>query len=302
MIKEKITFEGLQHLYLLCSRGSEEIDFLKFLFCKNYNNFEEHLSIMIDSDFLINTAEGVVIKITNLTNINFNKSLFLHPKKFSYFHIRLYDVIHQIDRIGITSFSENYYYDYFSEFSFLVDAAVLTQIDLYSFKFSDDSRSDFDELFISKKQLEKYLKNAKLKGDRAELFVLSEEIKRLKKYNLKDNVKHISVDNEAAGYDIESWTVKSNINLKRFIEVKSLDQNSGFYLSNNERRVAKKYGILYYVYLVEEKNGFFEIVNIIQNPELSVFNNPNSWNIDSDGYYISPNKLVNNEKKLSLSW
>lgn len=120
---------------------------------------------------------------------------------------------------------------------------------------------------------EKNKKNKRL-GDRGELIVLQSEINKLKtcgKRNLVKAIKHISKENDAAGYDILSFDENGN---EIYIEVKSTRAKPGdanFYLTANELERAKN-DMNYWVYIVFEANS--------ANPKIWRINNPFENNKD----------------------
>jgi hypothetical protein len=85
-------------------------------------------------------------------------------------------------------------------------------------------------------------RNNKRIGDRGELIVLQSEIDKLNacsKRQLVKNIKHISKENDFAGYDILSYDEFGN---EIYIEVKSTRAKRGqanFYLTANELKRAK---------------------------------------------------------------
>lgn len=120
-------------------------------------------------------------------------------------------------------------------------------------------------------------------GYRAELLVFDYEKKKFKNdTGLQKNVRHMSLENVSAGYDIRSferqedgeWTPKC-------IEVKAVSKNDwGFYWSQNEINKAKQLVESYYLYLLPVKNGgVLDISELkqIKNPYCEVLQNFDSW-------------------------
>lgn len=120
-------------------------------------------------------------------------------------------------------------------------------------------------------------------GSAAELAVLKYEKDRVDP-EYEKLVEHISVKNEAAGYDIKSVTVVGDNTEPRYIEVKAVSPDSyRFYWSQNEIRVAKLLNKNYYLYLlpVESKMGFaINKMKIILNPIQVIFDNSDTWNVE----------------------
>jgi hypothetical protein len=138
-------------------------------------------------------------------------------------------------------------------------------------------------------ELSKKLKNIEELGILAERVILKYEKLRLKKFpQLSNQIKHVSQEKVNAGYDIQSYTFKSNIieSTPRYIEVKAVSElDNKFYWSRNELAVAENLGNGYYLYLLPVKaNKNFDIKNliIIQNPYEKVFNNKNEWKAEME--------------------
>ena len=102
---------------------------------------------------------------------------------------------------------------------------------------------------ISLEQLKKRLKSDELAGEKAELFVVKYEKKRLGVEG-ENKVKRISEIDVTAGYDIVSANSPNSTVANRFIEVKAVSEN-GFYWSKNEYDIAKLLAADYYLYLVD---------------------------------------------------
>lgn len=105
---------------------------------------------------------------------------------------------------------------------------------------------------LSPKALANKLNSLETLGKAAELEVVSYEHDRLKKFlgNIPE-IKHVSLFQVNAGYDIHSFTVESSGIIDRFIEVKAVPiNNKKFFWSRNEIETAKYLGKRYYLYLV----------------------------------------------------
>lgn len=110
-------------------------------------------------------------------------------------------------------------------------------------------------------------------GDRGELIVLKAEMDKLKqcKKELVEKIKHISNENDSAGYDILSFDELGN---EIYIEVKSTKAKPGdanFYLTANELERAKG-DMNYWLYIVFEADT--------DNPKIWKINNPFEKNKD----------------------
>ncbi|TWH82560.1 DUF3883 domain-containing protein [Sedimentibacter saalensis] len=119
----------------------------------------------------------------------------------------------------------------------------------------------------SKVDFEEKNKYNKRIGDRGELIVLKAEEDKLKKYKkeLVKKIKHISIENDSAGYDILSFDEYGN---EIYIEVKSTTAKPGdanFYLTSNELERAKG-DMNYWIYIVFEVNTDAPKIWKINNP------------------------------------
>jgi len=131
-------------------------------------------------------------------------------------------------------------------------------------------------LFRSKPQTEEILlenfKKQKRAGEKAEIFALLFEYKRMRKLGEKNvfrKVKYISKEIVNAGYDIASINglsyeelSTSDIVYDRFIEVKNVS-NGFFYFSINEFKIAEITQDHYWLYLIDFKN---HKIHLVQNP------------------------------------
>lgn len=138
---------------------------------------------------------------------------------------------------------------------------------------------------LSLEMLKKQLENNELAGEKAELFVLEYEKKRLG-LSLCEKVKRISEIDVTAGYDIVSFDSDLSQEPDRFIEVKATS-NEGFYWSRNEYEMAKLKGNTYYLYLVDltKVNQSAYLPQIIKNPAISVMESE-EWFIETQSYFI----------------
>ncbi len=138
---------------------------------------------------------------------------------------------------------------------------------------------------ISLERLKKQIDSNNAIGEKAELFVLDYEKKRLGYPNC-DYVKRISEIDVTAGYDIVSFSSQLSKIPDRFIEVKAVSV-TGFYWSNNEYETAKLLGEKYCIYLVsidriDDSNYEPEI---IINPAEVIINGAD-WLIEPQSYKI----------------
>lgn len=116
-----------------------------------------------------------------------------------------------------------------------------------------------------------------------EKYVLKTEKARLIESGRKDlakKVRHVSIENCAAGYDILSFELDER---PRFIECKTTKGNNNeFELSINEWNTAIKYREQYYIY---------QIKHIYINPEITVFQDPYS-KIENQTLMIKPSAFT----------
>lgn len=138
---------------------------------------------------------------------------------------------------------------------------------------------------LSLDQLKIQLEQNELVGEKAELFVLDYEKKRLG-LPLCEKVKRISEIDVTAGYDIVSFDSPHSQEPDRFIEVKAVS-SSGFYWSKNEYEIAKLHGDKYFLYLVDISKVTEEEYSpvIISNPVVTVMGSQD-WLIEPESYHI----------------
>lgn len=138
---------------------------------------------------------------------------------------------------------------------------------------------------MSLEQLKKRLENNELAGEKAELFALEYEHRRLGPEG-GTKVKRISDIDVSAGYDIVSVNTPDSLKTNRFIEVKAISE-AGFFWSKNEYEVAKLLATDYYLYLIDltkiyDDNYEPEIIN---NPAQQIMEN-SLWLIEPQSYHI----------------
>lgn len=135
-------------------------------------------------------------------------------------------------------------------------------------------------------QLKKKIMNDELAGELAEKYVLNYERKRLPE-SMKERVRIISDIDVSAGYDIISYESHNSTELDRFIEVKAVNKEIGFYWSENEYEVAKLKGEQYYLYLVSlakiEEEYYSPIV--IRDPA-NIIMDSDDWLVETQSYRI----------------
>lgn len=138
---------------------------------------------------------------------------------------------------------------------------------------------------MSLEKLKKQLESNELVGEKAELFVLEYEKKRLG-IPLNEKVMRISEIDVTAGYDIVSFDSSLSREPDRFIEVKAVS-GDGFYWSRNEYEIAKLKGNTYYLYLIDltKVNQSDYLPQVIKNPAINVMRSE-GWFIEPRSYFI----------------
>ena len=121
-------------------------------------------------------------------------------------------------------------------------------------------------------------------GAAAEELILEYERHRVGQ-QYKAKVRHISIVNDAAGYDIRSVTVEtSDVHIPRYIEVKAVPRISNrFYWTQNEISTSRKFGEWYYLYLLPVgRSGKFIIdeLRVVQNPAEEVLDRNDIWDVE----------------------
>lgn len=138
---------------------------------------------------------------------------------------------------------------------------------------------------LSLDKLKRQLRLNELAGEKAELFVLEYEKKRLG-VPLSGKVRRISEIDVEAGYDIVSFESLQSQEPDRFIEVKAVS-DAGFYWSKNEYEIARLKSDKYYLYLVEltriSQKDYSPL--IIQNPAVNVMD-ADSWFVEAQSFLI----------------
>lgn len=139
---------------------------------------------------------------------------------------------------------------------------------------------------MSPEQLLKRLEENRNAGERAELFVMGFEIRRLGESRGKD-VQQVSAISVSAGFDIASFESANSNRYDRLIEVKAIGKD-GFFLSSNELDAAKKYGQNYYLYLVDlgDADELDYEPMIIKDPA-EYFSHCDNWRVTPSSYHIT---------------
>jgi len=149
--------------------------------------------------------------------------------------------------------------------------------------------------FFAYDKFEKKIKSEKELGLAAEILVYNLEKSKFKnRESIQKNIRHVSLENVAAGYDIQSYEIiKDNKIVPKYIEVKAVSQDDWkFYWSKNEINKSKSFKESYYLYLVPVKNGsILDIAKLrqIKNPYRKVFFNKKEWTqeIETISFFVN---------------
>jgi len=124
-------------------------------------------------------------------------------------------------------------------------------------------------------------------GAAAEEWVVDFERHRLRGHPFREQVRRVSTDDVAAGYDVLSFTSPTSLQHDLFIEVKSHGSIKLFHWSRNEIATAREFGEAYALYLVDRsrctETGY--IPHIIKGPSPEMFILPESgWQVEATSY------------------
>jgi hypothetical protein len=130
-------------------------------------------------------------------------------------------------------------------------------------------------------------------GFKAELAILHQERRLLKKLPaLQGRIRHMSLENVRAGYDILSFEQRSGEEWReKYIEVKAVSPiDWRFYWSRNEMAKAKELKDAYYLCLVPVSglNDFnLSEIKLISDPYKNIFQNREHWiqEVESISFY-----------------
>jgi len=170
--------------------------------------------------------------------------------------------------------------------NFLIDLGVISfepQFNGYSFKLRLLKKFTYRKKVLAYNQFQKILEQEEKLGHKAEVQTYKYEKNKFKEYpNIQNKIKHISLENVLAGYDIISFEMLESKKLNsKYIEVKAVSDNDWkFYWSRNEMSKAKELGKNYYLYLIPVENGkVSKSLNWkqIKDPYSEVFSNEHKW-------------------------
>ena len=140
---------------------------------------------------------------------------------------------------------------------------------------------------VSIDELQKRLQRNAKNGELAEEFAMRYEARRLSSIGIYKSPKRISDIDVMAGYDIVSYDDRSSETYNRFIEVKAISSDCGFFWSENELRAAKNKREKYYLYLIDlgsiDDPSYDPIM--IPDPANRIMTSPN-WLVEPQSYRI----------------
>jgi hypothetical protein len=140
---------------------------------------------------------------------------------------------------------------------------------------------------MSLENLHKQLQHNEKIGDIAEKFVLEYEKRRIDDTKKGLLIKRISEIDVGAGYDIVSFDNVMSIVHDRFIEVKAVSKDEGFFWSRNEMDTAQLKKDNYYLYLVDlNKIGCVDYAPIIINNPIKNLLNSDEWFIETQSFFV----------------
>lgn len=140
---------------------------------------------------------------------------------------------------------------------------------------------------IGIEQLRKQIEANNKAGEKAELYALKYEKKRITEPILAEKIRIISDIDICAGYDIVSFDSNDSNDYDRFIEVKAVSSSDSFYWSINELNTAKLKGERYYLYLINLQKIYDKNYTpvIINDPAKVIFDSE-EWLIEPQSFHI----------------
>lgn len=276
---------------ILCAHAPSECHILlpeMILYCSAFGWIHtENNMISVDSDVInlngdANALNGQLVQITLMTL--FASSCF-HPGMFSFdtisrriiFHNELFPLHYSAIRNTLIDMG-------FFDVTRSIQGTTFLVANAFEKALSKVCKQEKRKITLE--QLKKKLESDAEAGEKAEKFVLSFERKRIG-IPLSENIKIISDIDVAAGYDIASYESTTSCEHDRFIEVKAVSHDMGFFWSRNEYEIAKLKGDAYYLYLVDireiRKNGY--VPTIINNPA-EVIMESSEWLVEPQSYHI----------------
>lgn len=144
-----------------------------------------------------------------------------------------------------------------------------------------------DRPLVSIEELQKRLQRNAENGRLAEEFAVRYEVRRLLSIGIEKSPQRISDIDVTAGYDIVSYEDGSSEIYDRFIEVKAISRDCGFFWSKNELEAAEIKREKYYLYLIDLSSindPSYDPI-IIPDPANRIMTSPN-WLVEPQSYRI----------------
>ncbi|MHB8070600.1 MAG: protein NO VEIN domain-containing protein [Candidatus Cryosericum sp.] len=124
-------------------------------------------------------------------------------------------------------------------------------------------------------------------GELAEQYVLAYEERRINNPDKASRVKRISMIDVCAGYDIISFEGADSDSYDRFVEVKAVSKNNGFYWSKNELDAARLNGSHYHLCLVDlGKIGDCSYEPYVVTDPATVLTDSEEWLLEPQSYFV----------------
>jgi hypothetical protein len=133
-------------------------------------------------------------------------------------------------------------------------------------------------------QLAEELAEQALIGAAAETWVVEFEQRRLARHPLCEQIRRISEEDVAAGYDVLSFASVTSLHHDRFIEVKGHGAIKRFYWSRNEIATAREFGEDYALYLVDIRF----IREAGYTPQIITGPTPELFSTEGSGWLVEP--------------
>ena len=139
----------------------------------------------------------------------------------------------------------------------------------------------------SAEKLAAELERQALHGAATEEWVIEFERRRLRLHPMREQIRRISMDDVAAGFDILSFTSSASLQHDLFIEVKSHGATKLFHWSRNEIATAREFGESYALYLVDRNRCTDPeyVPQVITGPSPEMFSSSESgWKVEATSY------------------
>jgi len=297
---------------LLTTVYQKEIQYLKQLYLKDAEDFEDCVEFLLSLD-LIKLNSGYIELTPHLNRFLIKKPNEEETKRFlikELLNKRNSNVWSYLERfknisdkyVFEPSISENLEYSKIRN--------LLIELGLVSYSFGERNyeitekyfpafiNNTFKEHALSPEKLVKIIEDQNKIGKYAELEIFNYEKSRLSsRKDLLEKIEHKSLVDATAGYDIKSFTLgKNTVVYDRLIEVKAISIiEKKFFMTRNELEISKKNGLNYYLYLLPEIGKYkFDTTNliIIQDPSKNIFES-DGWTIKIEQYSIEKKEYEN---------